>query len=197
MSNGWEQPNGGNLMKNRRKRMTIMAEVAIMAALAFILDFFSFKIWAQGGSVSLTMLPIFVMAFRRGLIASLATGLIVGLLNMMYNPYIVHWLQGLIDYPIAFLVVGFAGLFYFNKGVSNSRKIISITVGVFVGSLLRYLAHFTAGVVWFGEFAPEGTPVLVYSFTYNLTYMGPAFILCLIVVLLLNKSSDRILHQAN
>ena len=178
----------------QNKRLVIMSEIAIMAALAFILDFFSFKIWAQGGSISIAMLPVFLIAFRRGLKAGLVTGLIFGLLNMMYNPYIVHWLQGLLDYPIAFLVLGFAGLFAFNSNTSKKKKIVYLVAGVFIGSLLRYLAHFTAGVVWFGEFAPEGTPVVVYSAVYNLTYMGPAFVLCALVLVLLANANKRMIH---
>ncbi|MBU9712470.1 energy-coupled thiamine transporter ThiT [Evansella tamaricis] len=180
-------------MRNSRP-LVIMAEVAIMSALAIVLDFFSFKVWAQGGSVSLIMLPIFVVAFRRGLKYGLLTGLIVGLLNMLIQPSIYHPVQAIVDYPIAFLGVGLAGIFYFNSERVKNNPIPYLIIGVLIGSLWRFLAHFYAGIVWFGVYAPEGTPVPWYSFTYNMTYMGPAFLLCLVVLLLLYKANRRILN---
>ena len=39
-----------------------------------------------------------------------------------------------------------------------------------------------AGVVFFGAYAPEGTPAIVYSLTYNATYIVPEAIATLIVI---------------
>ncbi|SER62445.1 energy-coupled thiamine transporter ThiT [Salipaludibacillus aurantiacus] len=183
-------------MNNSRSTL-IMAEVAMMAALAVILDLLTFlRFWPQGGSVSLAMLPILVMAFRRGIRPGVATGLIFGIINMIYNPFIVHWLQALLDYPVAFAVIGLAGLFTIKGKASGPKVVISLILGVTAGVALRFLAHFTAGVVWFGEFAPEGTPVAVYAFTYNISYLLPSMIVCLIVLILLNIGSRRILQPA-
>lgn len=77
-------------------------------AIGLVLDQISFKVWAQGGSVSLVMVPIVLMAFRWGLTAGLTTGLLVGVIQTMFGAYIVHWLQGLLDYGVAFTVVGLA-----------------------------------------------------------------------------------------
>jgi hypothetical protein len=46
----------------------------MFAALAYLLDFVAFKVWAQGGSVSLSMLPVFLIAYRWGLKGGLLTG---------------------------------------------------------------------------------------------------------------------------
>lgn len=79
-----------------------------ICAIGLVLDQISFKVWAQGGSVSLVMVPIVLMAFRWGLTAGLTTGLLVGVIQTMFGAYIVHWLQGLLDYGVAFTVVGLA-----------------------------------------------------------------------------------------
>ena len=49
-----------------------MTEVAMLIAFALILDmpFLKFKIGAQGGSISFTMVPLFVIAWRYGPIKS-------------------------------------------------------------------------------------------------------------------------------
>ncbi|MFA9557411.1 energy-coupled thiamine transporter ThiT [Evansella sp. AB-rgal1] len=179
----------------KTRPVVIMAEIAIMAALAFILDLLTLlKFWPQGGSISLAMLPIFVMALRRGLKPGLLTGLIYGILNWNYDPYIVHWLQGLIDYPIAFFVVGFAGLITVKEEMPRWKQALYITLAVLIGSVLRFAAAFTSGIVWFGIYAPEGTPVAWYSFTYNISYLGPTFLVCLGAILLLANVNKRILH---
>ena len=86
----------------RNQKLLWMVEIAIFAAIGYVLDQLKFSIWAQGGSVSLVMLPIILIAIRWGLSAGLITGLIVGLLNMTLIRYIVHWAQALLDYVFAF-----------------------------------------------------------------------------------------------
>ena len=64
-------------------------------------------------------------------------------------------------------------------------------VGTFLGSALRYLAHVYSGIVFFGEFAPEGQPVAVYSLVYNGTYMLPSFIVSAIIVILVISAAPE------
>ncbi|MBM7094126.1 MULTISPECIES: energy-coupled thiamine transporter ThiT [Alteribacter] len=180
---------------NNRSKVTVMAEVALMGAIGFLLDFLSFGFaWLQGGSISLMMLPIFIMAFRRGLKAGLATGLIVGLLNLSFNPFIVHPAQAILDYPVAFLVAGFAGLFAFSEEAGAGKKMMFIVLGVFFGSLLRFTAHFLSGVIWIDVFAPDTANAYIYSFVYNITYLAPSFVICLLVMLFLVKANKKIVH---
>jgi thiamine transporter len=179
----------------KERPLLIMSEIAIMAALAFVLDLMTLlRFWPQGGNVSLAMVPLLLIAFRRGWKVGVATGFVFGLLNMTVNPYIVNWLQGILDYPVAFAVVGFAGIFKINVKVSLKNQVVMIIAGTVFGIGLRLLCHFTAGVVWFREFAPEGTPVALYSLTYNASYLAFSFIVCLIVLLLLHRGSKRLFH---
>ncbi|WP_280769034.1 energy-coupled thiamine transporter ThiT [Salipaludibacillus daqingensis] len=183
-------------MNNVRPTL-LMAEISIMASLAVILDLMTLlRFWPQGGSVSLAMVPIIIMAFRRGVKAGVLTGLIFGSINMMYNSFIVHWLQALLDYPIAFAVVGLAGVFAIKESQTKGRKAMMIVFGVILGVGLRFVSHFTAGVIWFGEFAPEGTPVAAYAFTYNLSYLFPSLLVCLAVVIILSNASKKIVQPS-
>ncbi|WP_026689947.1 energy-coupled thiamine transporter ThiT [Alteribacter aurantiacus] len=183
---------------NNRSKVVVMAEVALMGAIGFLLDFLSFGLaWLQGGSISLMMLPIFIMAFRRGLKAGLATGLIVGLLNLSFNPFIVHPAQAILDYPVAFLVVGFAGLFAFSEQTSAGKRVTMIFLGVFFGTLLRFTAHFFSGVIWIDVFAPDAANAYIYSFVYNITYLAPSFVITLLVMIFLMKANKRILHASS
>ncbi|WP_281243183.1 energy-coupled thiamine transporter ThiT [Anaerobacillus alkalidiazotrophicus] len=171
-----------------------LTEIAMMAALALILDFVSIKgFWGYGGSVSLAMVPILLMAYRRGLSAGLLTGFIVGSIQMFYG-YFVHPVQIFLDYAVAYTVVGFAGVFSISVAASKTRRMVAIIAGVFVGSFLRFTSHFISGVVWFGIYAPEGMNVIFYSIIYNASYMLPVFLLSTVVFILLSNTAPRLLH---
>ncbi|MEH7333633.1 energy-coupled thiamine transporter ThiT [Neobacillus drentensis] len=188
----------------KRSNTLFITEVAVFTALAYLLDYvgniLSFKIWPQGGSVSIAMVPIFLMAFRWGLKGGLLTGFLLGLLQFILGFAQVYTIiQGIIDYFIAFTVVGFAGIFarqisnMLNEG-KKSKWISYVIFGAFIGSLLRYLCHFVSGFVFFGEYAPKGQPVMIYSLLYNGTYMLPSFVIsAIIVVLVISAMPKRML----
>ncbi|MBO9131461.1 energy-coupled thiamine transporter ThiT [Bacillus sp. 165] len=184
------------------KRIQFLIETAMCSALAIILDtvpFFSFKLWAQGGSVSFAMIPVFLMAFRWGWKGGLANGLMFGILQVVTQAYIVHPVQGFIDYFFAFTALGFAGVFSnkikqaFAAG-NNKKTILYISLGVLLGSALRFLAHFTAGIIFFAEFAPKGQPVALYSLVYNASYMVPAAILSAVILSFMLTTSPRLVR---
>ncbi|GKW47559.1 energy-coupled thiamine transporter ThiT [Planococcus sp. NCCP-2050] len=170
----------------RNLRVLLMVEIAIFGALGYVLDFVAFKM-PQGGSVSLVMIPIVLMAFRRGTAAGILTGLLVGLLQIVTGVISVTPLsfgfvvmQVILDYLVAYGVVGFAGLLRGNylKALQQGKSggmIAAVVIGVLIASLLRYLMHVITGVLFFGMFA-EGN-VLIYSAVYNATYMIPVFLL--------------------
>lgn len=188
-------------MNSRQERLLMIIEVAIFTALAVVLDnipFLKFKVWPNGGSVSFVMIPIFLVAFRWGLRAGLLSGLLLGLLKLIFGPSILHLYQAFIEYGFAFTVIGIAGIFSGRLKAAiqagKSGLVFSyILMGTLLGSSLRFLAHFYGGVVFWGEFAPEGQPAWLYSLLYNGSYMLPSFIVCAIGIFLLFKAQPRII----
>lgn len=186
----------------RNKKLLLMLEIAIFGALAYVLDFIAFSM-PQGGSVSLAMIPIILMAFRRGLGAGLLTGLTVGLLQLVTGRvYIVPlsfgfaFTQVTLDYLVAFASVGVAGVMRFaylkNLRLGSKGKAVSyIVTGVFIGAFLRYLVHVIVGIWFFGEFATGN--VYLYSLGYNATYMFPAFLLTAFVCSILFIAAPRLI----
>ncbi|WP_010308492.1 energy-coupled thiamine transporter ThiT [Kurthia senegalensis] len=179
-------------MNNRK--LLMMVEVAIFAAIGIILDKLTFSLWPQGGSISLVMVPIIIIAFRWGTIAGLVTGLLIGTMNAMFGGFILTPLQGFIDYFFAFTVVGLAGLMRPLVMNTKSKAEIGlyITIGTIVGGLLRYVAHATAGYVFFSEYAGDQN-VLIYTIVYNGSYMVPAIILTAAIVSLLFAKAPKLL----
>lgn len=178
-----------------------MMEIAIFAALGFVLDFVSFRM-PQGGSVSLVMIPIVLIAFRRGVGAGVLTGILVGLLQIVSGFISVAPLsfgfvvmQVLLDYLLAYGVVGLAGVMrtkYLQHAHAKQtgKMLAAIVAGVLIASVLRYLVHVITGILFFGMFA-EGN-VVIYSAIYNATYMIPVFLLAAFVCAALFAAAPRL-----
>ncbi|MFK8795763.1 energy-coupled thiamine transporter ThiT [Planococcus plakortidis] len=185
----------------RNKRVLLMVEIAIFAALGFVLDFIAFRM-PQGGSVSLVMIPIVLMAFRRGIGAGIITGLLVGLLQIVTGFISVAPLsfgfvvmQVVLDYLLAYGVVGLAGVMRgrYMEAVQSKKtgKVFAmVALGVLIGSFLRYTVHVITGILFFGMFA-EGN-VFIYSAVYNATYMIPVALVAAIVCSLLFITAPRL-----
>lgn len=187
-------------MKHARgsDRTIIVVEIALCIALAVVLALV--RVWKmpQGGTVSLAMVPIFVLALRRGPLVGLTAGALYGLTDFFIDPYPpVHWIQPLLDYPVAYALCGMAGVF---AGVWRSRwrdgRIAlglwtAVVPGVAAGTLLRYGAHVVSGAVFFAEYAPAGQPVLAYSLLYN-SFALVAGAACAAVVAVVLPAIDRV-----
>jgi thiamine transporter len=154
----------------------IMAQISMMLALAIVLDFLKLYRLPQGGSVTFgSMVPILLISLWYGPEIGMLTGLLFGLVSLILGPYILHPVQVLFDYPLPYLALGAAGYFKKNKYIAT---IIAV--------LLRYACHVISGVAFFAEYAKEaGQTPLIYSLTYNGTFLGVELVICLIILALL------------
>ena len=160
----------------RSKNVSVMVEGALMVALAFGLHFIKVFQAPYGGSVTLGgMVPLILFAFRHGTGAGVTAGAAYGLLDLVVNPYVVHPAQLILDYPLAYGLVGLAGLF---------RK--NVVAGAFVGIFGRFVASFASGVIFFGAYAKGN--VYAYSALYNAGYLVPEFIIAVTVLLVLRRT---------
>jgi thiamine transporter len=177
-------------MKSMKQSIRILTETAILLAVALVLDALAglYSPFKYGGSISPAMLPIFILAFRRGwksgLIAGFLFGILQSLVGMAFGSfYFLGFIQYALDYLVAFTVLGVAGFF-----TGARKKMGPMLWGILLGSFLRYLAHGFSGVVFWGMYAPEGMNVWFYSFIlYNLPYMAASAALCGAVAILLQK----------
>jgi thiamine transporter len=164
----------------------ILAEIIVLVALAGALSLISHSFFRlpQGGSINLGMIPIFWLALRRGWIIGIFAGTVFGVVDMTIEPFIVNPIQFILDYPLAFAALGIAGLF---------RKYA--VVGVALGGFGRFICHFTSGIVYFADYAPEGMNPAIYSAIYNGTYIIPSIIICAIIMGILQKSKALNIYQ--
>ncbi len=145
---------------------------AICIAIAFILSMIKIP-WPQGGSITpASMLPIFIFAYVAGPRAGILAGLCYGLLQFIQAPYYYSPIQFILDYLLAFGLLGFAGII---------RK--NIFVVVVFGGILRFICHFLSGVFFFANFAPKGQSVYLYSLIYNGSFMAVEIVICVLILL--------------
>ncbi len=169
-----------------------LTEIAILVAVAAVLEAITTAIpflhMPNGGSLSLGMLPIFIIAYRHGISSGLLSGFIFGIINFMLGGFFIHWGSIIFDYALAFTVLGVAGIF--KDGLQDAK---SFVLGILLGGFLRYIVHSFAGVIFWGQYAPEGMSVYYYSFIiYNLPYMAASVALCLVVGLILRDRLPKL-----
>lgn len=187
-----------------RKKLPLqgMMEVAIFAGFAMLLDLLPKISPIPSISISLTMVPIFIVAFRWGFKASVISGFLWGILQIITgDAWILTPVQAFIEYFIAFAFIGFAGLFakQVQKAAKENERLkmsVYATIGMFVGSFARYFWHFIAGVVFFSHYAEEaGQTAVFFSFVTNGITMLSNFIGCSIVIVTLLLIQPKILSM--
>ncbi len=180
-------------MKN--KNLRTLTEGAVLTALALALSYIKIPIGLGfggfGGSVDLVMIPLIIFALRRGCIWGLGAGLIFGTLKFfLAGGVALNWESMLLDYSLAYMFVGFAGL------VRRGR--LQLFGGALLGCFARFIIHFLSGVTIYAEYMPEVfmdmtmVSPAVYSLLYNGTYMLPNTILAVVICALLRKPLEKV-----
>ena len=191
-------------MTKKQITVKVIVEIAILTAFAFILDYLQgiicdfIPLWPNGGSVGIAMVPILILAIRRGTIPGLIGGLILGLLDMIDGVWIspiagdsifLAFISILLDYILGWTLVGLAGLFHKKIKNSDTNKSTSkwAIVAIFTGGFARLFIVFLSGsILW-----SKGTEILgitvdlpwaLYSLLYNSSYLIPSIILCILVI---------------
>ncbi|MFU0825127.1 energy-coupled thiamine transporter ThiT [Clostridium sp.] len=180
----------GVLIKAKKIKLNsrIIAIIGVSLGLAMVLKVFRIYHLPQGGSITAgSMVPILLVAFFYGPEIGFLTGFLYGLLTLSLDPYILHPVQVLFDYPLPFIALGLAGYF-------PNRKILGSIVAIFG----RFLCHFISGWVFFGSFAPKGMSPFIYSLTVNgLFILIEGGVAIAIMSLLPVKNLRTILNRGN
>lgn len=161
------------------KKIRVMVECAIMIALATVLNFI--KVWQMplGGSITLlSMLPICFFSVKNGIRWGSICSLLYAFIQIGLDlPKILTWgltapiLFGslLYDYILAYGILGLSGLF-------GNKSLKCAVGGVAAAVSLRFVFHFVSGCIFFGNFDTSAWEIIVYSATYNGTFMLPELI---------------------
>ncbi|MDR1392242.1 MAG: energy-coupled thiamine transporter ThiT [Clostridiales bacterium] len=161
-----------------------ITEISMAVALSFVLTFVSFFHMPHGGSITLAMVPIIQISFKRGCKSGIFTGAIVAILKILSGTKIYHPLSIILDYILAYGSIGIAGLFQ----KLNSLKMF---FGVLLSFFLRFIFHVISGATLFKNYIPINKNPWIYSCILNTSYLFPELIITLIVVFALNKIGKK------
>lgn len=142
---------------------------AISIALSFALSYARIFKLPQGGSVTFaSLLPLMVYCCMFGTRRGLIVCTIYGVLQALQDPYIIHPMQFLLDYPLAFGLIGVSGIFM-EKGVFKDKKVVAFLLGGVIAVVLRYACHVCSGVFAFADYADldKYNTAIAYSMAYN------------------------------
>ncbi len=185
---------------NKTLRLT---ETAIMLALATVLMEFTVIKFPFGGSVSVFgQVPIILLAYRYGTPWGLLSGVVLGIIQILFGLKNFSYVTGiaaytivvLADYLVAFGVLGLGGVFK-NK-IKNQA--MAIACGSALASILRLLCHFISGVTIWKDYAGSDAvgAIVKYALGYNSSYMIPELIITIIgsvaVVSMFDLSKEKI-----
>ncbi len=177
-----------NSINSRRDKILAVATGGVCLAVAFVLSRIILYQMPQGGSVTpASMLPIFLFALCFGPAWGFGSAFVFSLLQLI-GGYFVMPVQVLLDYTVAFTVLGIAGFFAASKeerlkerSIAGKLALVSpvkTIIAVVLGISLRMLCHFLSGVFFFAENAGDQNP-LIWSITYNGSYLLPELIITL------------------
>ena len=149
---------------------------AVAMTLAVITSIFTVYELPFGGSITLfRMFFICFIGYLYGTKVGIITGVAYGILDFILKPYAITLIQPLLDYPIAFGLLGLSGVF--------SKSKYGIIKGYLLGVAGRYVCHVLTGIIYFYEYA-GGQNVTIYSLTYNASYIVPEAILTILILLI-------------
>lgn len=179
-----------------KQRILKIVECAMLVAVAVVIDLIPFPKWPQGGSVSLCMIPVAFCSFRHGTLWGLICGFILSCVQMItgfYLPPAGDFLSVILcimlDYVLAFTLLGSADFF---RKLCGGKKILGYIVGTSAAGIIRLICSFLSGILLWGSYAPEGTPVWIYSLGYNASYMIPNTIIAAIILVALCSLIDPV-----
>lgn len=163
---------------NRKTRT--LCEAAIMIALAIALETVTLYKLPNGGSVTLSMVPIILFAVRSGCGWGAMAGFVFGGINYLMGGSAIDWTTIICDYFIAFSMLGFgAGLF--------CKKNLGCVWGSLAGISLQFLASYLVGVFVWGKWMPDEflgltmTSPWIYSFLYNILWGAPDLVISVVI----------------
>lgn len=123
----------------------------------------------NGGSITLfSMLIISMAGYWYGPATGLLTAITYGIFQFITEPYFVHPLQVLLDYPLAFGALGISGFF--------SKRKNGLIWGYIAGVLGRLFFHEVSGLIFYTTYVGDLQDnlaaiwaVLLYNASYVLT----------------------------
>lgn len=170
-----------------------MSYIAMFMALQIVLEL-AFKVipgQPNGGSITLSLLPIVFASYLLGAKAGMMVGIGSCILQFASGMalYFGPWSVAL-DYFIPLAICGLAVVF---KNIKMGKY--TLYTGIIVTMVLKFISHYLSGAWLFAEYAPEGMNSWVYSFGYNIVYCLPTLILTYVAFIVIYPRLEKIFRK--
>ncbi|MBR1822151.1 MAG: energy-coupled thiamine transporter ThiT [Clostridia bacterium] len=163
--------------KNAKWDSRRLAMGAMCIAIAFVLSCIRLFRMPQGGSITpAAMLPLVMFMVACGPLQGFVVGCAFGLLQLITDPYVIHPIQLLVDYPLAYGAMILGCL----VTILPIKKQWKLPVAALLAGVGRYVMAVLSGAIFFAEYAGEQN-AWVYSLVYNISYIGPDVLVCMVV----------------
>ncbi len=187
----------------KNKKLHTLVECALMIAIATVLSNLKFGQLPQGGAISLELIPLVLVSNRHGTKWGLGTCFLHGLLQLMFGFSNVLYCKTLVsqigcillDYLVACTVLGLAAIIGNAFSRFKDNRFVAAFSGTLAVCVLRFCCYFISGIWLWGGWAPEGTPVWIYSLTYNGSFMLVDTVVTLVAVMLLVGTAPRLFEK--
>lgn len=166
-----------------------LAYAGVLGGLSFALSYVRILKMPMGGSITLaSMLPIMIFAYIFGTKKGIILGAVMGLLQAVQDPWILHPAQFMLDYMLAFACFGLSGCF---AKLNIKYHNVKFLLGGITAGLLRFMSHFFSGAFAFGSFGlEEFNSIYLYSLVYNVSYVLPDALISIVVGVILFSSKS-------
>lgn len=161
----------------RRNELVRLTEAAVAVALSVLLGNVRLVELPNGGSIALAALPLLALAFTRGFRLTLLAGCCAGIAHALSGGTMVHPIQVLFDYPLAYAALAAAGIGA-RGGAGGGRW--RLAPGIILAMALHMASMVVSGVVFFAPVA--GSAALAYSLVYNASTVLPEALLAIWLV---------------
>ncbi|GAA0176671.1 energy-coupled thiamine transporter ThiT [Clostridium sediminicola] len=168
----------------------VISRIGLVAAITIVLYMIKLVPFPQGGGCSLlSMLPIMILAVVFSTEEAIICAIIVASLKIIIQPPY-YPLQIPLDYYGSMMAIAFTPMF----GVFKKSELVA---GALTASAISIFFSILSGVIFFGEFAPEGMNVWPYSIIYNVLGSGVEAILCVVVLAIIPLTNLKVLQLRN
>jgi len=163
----------GFFFKRSNISLKTLTYTGLALSIAFMLSYLRLFPMPQGGSVSpLSMFFVSIIGFWFGPAIGLVSGISFGLLQVVQGAWVIHPIQFMLDYPLAFGMLGLSGFFYKMKG--------GLYIGFIVACLGRFaMATLSGWIYWIGLDSPGS---LWASMVYNGSYIFTEMAITLVII---------------
>ena len=170
--------------KKRNEKIVCLVETSILVAFSVVLELIfkmiPFMDMPQGRSISLTMLPLLMISFRRGPLYGVLGGLVFSIINLLIDGTLYHWSSFFLDYTFAFGLIGLAGVVNPLLKDNSKKNIIYLILGSLLGIFFRLCCATLSGIIAFE------TPFIA-SLVYNAPYILISGMICIIIIISVNR----------